>query len=31
MIRIQVCDVRAEHARSAAAGVPVIKEPETEP
>jgi uncharacterized glyoxalase superfamily protein PhnB len=29
--RIQVRDVRAEHARLAAAGVPVIREPATEP
>ena len=31
MIWIQVRDVRAEHARLAAAGVPVIREPATEP
>ena len=31
MIWIQVRDVRAEHARLAAAGVPVIREPVTEP
>ncbi len=31
MIWIQVRDVRAEHARLAAAGVPVIQEPEIEP
>jgi catechol 2,3-dioxygenase-like lactoylglutathione lyase family enzyme len=31
MIWIQVRDVRAEHARLAAAGVPVIREPEAEP
>ena len=31
MIWIQVRDVRAEHARLAAAGVPVIQEPATEP
>jgi hypothetical protein len=31
MIWIQVRDLRAEHARLAAAGVPVIREPVTEP
>jgi catechol 2,3-dioxygenase-like lactoylglutathione lyase family enzyme len=31
MIWIQVRDVRAEHARLAAAGVPVIREPAAEP
>ncbi|HYB46077.1 MAG TPA: VOC family protein [Streptosporangiaceae bacterium] len=31
MIWIQVRDVRAEHARLAAVGVPVIREPATEP
>jgi catechol 2,3-dioxygenase-like lactoylglutathione lyase family enzyme len=31
MIWIQVRDVRAEHARLAAAGVPVIRKPVTEP
>ena len=31
MIWVQVRDVRAEHARLAAAGVPVIREPVTEP
>ena len=31
MIWIQVRDVRAEHARLAAAGVPVIREPAVEP
>lgn len=31
MIWIQVRDVRAEHSRLAAAGVPVIREPVTEP
>ena len=31
MIWIQVRNVRAEHARLAAAGVPVIREPVTEP
>jgi catechol 2,3-dioxygenase-like lactoylglutathione lyase family enzyme len=31
MIWIQVRDVRAEHTRLAAAGVPVIREPVTEP
>ena len=31
MIWIQVRDVRAEHARLAAAGVPVIREPTVEP
>ena len=31
MIWIQVRDVRAEHARLAAAGVPVIREPTAEP
>jgi catechol 2,3-dioxygenase-like lactoylglutathione lyase family enzyme len=31
MIWIQVRDVRAEHARLAAAGVPIIREPITEP
>ena len=31
MIWIQVRDVRAEHARLAAAGVPIIREPATEP
>ena len=31
MIWIQVRDVRAEHARLAAADVPVIREPATEP
>jgi predicted enzyme related to lactoylglutathione lyase len=31
MIWIQVRDVRAEHARLAAAGVPIIREPTTEP
>jgi hypothetical protein len=31
MIWIQVRDVRAEYARLAAAGVPVIREPVTEP
>ena len=31
MIWIQVRDVRAEHARLAAAGVPVIQEPATQP
>jgi predicted enzyme related to lactoylglutathione lyase len=31
MIWIQVRDVREEHARLAAAGVPVIREPVTEP
>jgi catechol 2,3-dioxygenase-like lactoylglutathione lyase family enzyme len=31
MIWIQVRDVRAEHARLAAAGVPIIREPVTEP
>ena len=31
MIWIQVRDVRAEHARLAAAAVPIIREPATEP
>ena len=31
MIWIQIRDVHAEHARLAAAGVPVIREPVTEP
>jgi uncharacterized glyoxalase superfamily protein PhnB len=31
MIWLQVRDVRAEHARLAAAGVRVLREPETEP
>ena len=31
MIWLQVRDVRAEHARLAAAGVPVLREPVTEP
>jgi predicted enzyme related to lactoylglutathione lyase len=31
MIWIQVRDVRAEHARLAVAGVPIIREPATEP
>ena len=31
MIWIQVRDVRAEHARLAAAGVPILREPTTEP
>ena len=31
MIWIQVRDVRAEHARFAVAGVPIIREPATEP
>jgi catechol 2,3-dioxygenase-like lactoylglutathione lyase family enzyme len=31
MIWIQVRDVRAEHARLAAAGVPIIQEPQAEP
>ena len=31
MIWIQVRDVRAEHARLTAAGVPIIREPATEP
>jgi catechol 2,3-dioxygenase-like lactoylglutathione lyase family enzyme len=31
MIWIQVRDVRAEHARLAAAGVPVVRKPATEP
>ena len=31
MIWIQVCDVHAEHARLAAAGVPIVREPVAEP
>ena len=31
MIWIQVRDVRAEHARLAAAGVPIVREPVAEP
>jgi len=31
MIRVQVRDIHAEHARPAAVGVPVVREPAAEP